>query len=67
MIYLHHEDKIVFINEDSQIERESKCILIYTNQKTIKFEYYNEDLAIEAFNSILDRLKNYSPAYEINI
>lgn len=67
MIYLHHEDKIVFINEDTHIEREKACIFIYTKSKSVKFQYSDEDLAIEAFNSILQRLNNYSPAYGINI
>ncbi|MFW6002113.1 MAG: hypothetical protein ACOCQD_02130 [archaeon] len=67
MIYLYHEDKIVFINEETYIEREGECILIHTKKEPIRFTYDNIDLAIEAFNYILDMLENYSSVYGIII
>lgn len=67
MIYLKHDNKVVFVEEGSYIEGVDNYIYIHLKNETIKFEYDSTDLASEAFGHILKKLENYSSIRGISI
>lgn len=67
MIYLTKGHKVVVIQEGTDIERVGNIIKVIMPVEDSEFVFDSESEAIIAFNHILERLNNYSPAYGINI
>lgn len=66
MIYLARGHKIVILKEGDKVERIKNKIFIWSGQD-FEFVYEDEDQATMAFNYLLKKLENYSPAYGIQI
>lgn len=67
MIYLTRGHKVVIIQEGTEIERVGNTIKVFMPVEDSEFVFDSESEAIIAFNHILERLDNYSPAYGIDI
>jgi hypothetical protein len=68
MIYLTRGHRVAILEEGCNIERIENVILITSpNASDIEFKYEVEQMAIIAFNHLLERLGNYSSACGISI